>query len=297
MRGGAARFEAIGFWLVLAVCGALALGAQEDQSSSELRQRISTLLDRSRFEEALALVSEAIERDPENSDLQFANGFALEGLGRNEDALKSYTRVLELDPRRERAYQQRGSLNFKLGRFGASVADFDKVIELVPARAPHHWQRGISLYYAGRYAEGAEQFWIHRTVNPNDVENAVWRFLCMARDPSAGLEKAREVFLPIARDGRRPMMEIHALYAGRATQEEVFEAARASASSPPEALRYALFYAHLYVGLYLEATGDREAAREHMAKAAGEYAIAHYMGDVARVHLKLLESARDKSNP
>ena len=93
------------------------------------------------------------------------------------------------------------------------------------------------------------------------------------------------------------MMEIHALYAGRTTQEEVFEAARASAASSPEALRNALFYAHLYVGLYLEATGDPASAREHMANAAGEYAIPHYMGDVARVHLRLLEKSAERSSP
>ena len=242
-----------------------------------------------------SLLSGEIERDQKNADLQFARADAADDIAQAEDELKGLTRVLELDPRNQRAYQQRGSLNFKLGRFEASVADFDNVIELDPTRAPYHWQRGISLYYAGRYAEGAEQFWIHRTVNPYDVENAVWRFLCMARDPDVGLEKARAEFLPIARDGRRPMMEIHALYAGRATEEEVLQAARASGTfslRTPRSRRYALFYAHLYVGLYLEATGDWAAARRHIVKAAGEHAIPDYMGDVARVHLRLSDEAR-----
>jgi lipoprotein NlpI len=53
-------------------------------------------------------------------------------------------------------------------------------------------------------------------------------------------------------------------------------------------LRQQLFYAHLYLGLYHEATGDQPRALEHLTKAAGDYQPGHYMGDVARVHRDLL---------
>jgi lipoprotein NlpI len=46
-----------------------------------------------------------------------------------------------------------------------------------------------------------------------------------------------------------------------------------------------LFYAHLYLGLFCEATGDETLAREHITKAAREYGGTDYMSDVARVHL------------
>jgi len=66
----------------------------------------------------------------------------------------------------------------------------------------------------------------------------------------------------------------------------VLEAAQKEALSP-EKLRDQLFYAHLYLGLYYEAAGDRERSREHILKATHEFSMEHYMGDVARVH-KLL---------
>jgi len=71
----------------------------------------------------------------------------------------------------------RGSEHFRAGRFAESVADFDAEIKLDPRRSPWHWKRGISLYYLGRYADGAKQFEGYQTVDGNDVENAVWRFL------------------------------------------------------------------------------------------------------------------------
>jgi lipoprotein NlpI len=48
--------------------------------------------------------------------------------------------------------------------------------------------------------------------------------------------------------------------------------------------REALFYAHLYLGLYFDALGEHGKMSEHIAKAAGEFSAEHYMGDVARVH-------------
>ena len=53
------------------------------------------------------------------------------------------------------------------------------------------------------------------------------------------------------------------------------------------------FYAHLYAGLYFEALGNKERAREHITIAAADrYSTAGYMHTVARVHLGLLRRRR-----
>jgi lipoprotein NlpI len=78
-------------------------------------------------------------------------------------------------------------------------------------------------------------------------------------------------------------MEIYALYRGKATPDDVF-AASERGGPPPAALKTRKFYAHLYVGLFHEAAGEHEKAKPHLEKAAGEFRIGHYMGDVARVH-------------
>ena len=65
------------------------------------------------------------------------------------------------------------------------------------------------------------------------------------------------------------------------------DAAREGSPSPEE-LKQRLFYAHLYLGLYHDAVGDRAASLEHIQKAAGEFYADHYMGEVARVHETIL---------
>jgi lipoprotein NlpI len=80
------------------------------------------------------------------------------------------------------------------------------------------------------------------------------------------------------------MKEIHALFAGKGTPEDVLKAAESGDRVSAQGLRQRRCYAHLYIGLYLEALGKTEAAKEHMRKAAELSDAAGYMGKVAVVH-------------
>jgi lipoprotein NlpI len=182
---------------------------------------------------------------------------------------------------RSRKLLDRAIADFQGGRIDKSLEGFDKLAKQVPAIAPQLWQRGIALYYAGRYKDCRSQFESHRTVNPNDVENAAWHFLCVARAESP--EKARSALLPVGPDSRVPMLEIYEMFRGTRRPEEVLTAA----GKRPEAQ----FYARLYLGLYFEALGDESLAREHItAAASNRFASAGgYMHGVAKVHLKLLQ--------
>jgi len=175
---------------------------------------------------------------------------------------------------------RRGDEHLKAGRFDEAIADFDAAVALEPGLEAHHWRRGIAHYYAGRYADGAAQFELHRTVNGNDVENAAWHFLCVAR--MDGVDAARERLLPVAPDSRVPMMEVLEMFAGRSTPIHVLEVAKAADGTAQS--ESALFYAYLYVGLYNEVLGRPEEAKAAIDIAATEHTSPYYMGDVARVH-------------
>jgi lipoprotein NlpI len=178
----------------------------------------------------------------------------------------------------------RAVTDFEQGRVAESAAGFDTVARLVPELAPQLWQRGIALYYAGRYKDCREQFESHRKVNPNDVENAAWHFLCVARQESA--TQARNVMLPVGPDSRVPMRQIDEMFRGRRTPAEVLAAAGNQASGQ--------FYAELYVGLYYEAVGNQPLALQHITNAAAPRfaAAGGYMHMVARIHLGILQKQK-----
>jgi len=181
---------------------------------------------------------------------------------------------------RPQAIYDRAVTDFFAGRVAESAAGFDTLARMDPAGAPQLWQRGIALYYAGRYKDCRLQFESHRTVNPNDVENAAWHFLCVARGESVAAAKA--ALLPVGPDARTPMRQVYDMFRGRLTPDEVM----AAAGDRPEAQ----FYAHLYLGLYFEALGDGVRALEHIKAAADErFAMGGYMHRVAQLHLTRLQ--------
>lgn len=178
-----------------------------------------------------------------------------------------------------RALVERGVDAFLMGRVEESVTLFDQVAKQAPSIAPQLWQRGVALYYVGRYADCRRQFESHRTVNPNDVENPAWHFLCVAKLESPA--RAKATLLPVGPDQRSPMREVYQMFQGTLPPQKVLDAAGQSTS--------ARFYAELYVGLYYEATGNDAAALKHLqAAAADQYARAGgYMHRVAQLHPKV----------
>jgi lipoprotein NlpI len=163
-----------------------------------------------------------------------------------------------------------------------SVAAFDKLIAIVPEAKPQLWQRGLSLYYTGDFKAGREQFETHQKVNTADVENAAWHFICVAR--AENVEAARKALISIEGDTRVPMKQVHQLFAGQASVEDVLKAAESGEGMD---LKNHRCYAHLYLGLYFEALGDETQAKEHMLKAAKDFQMNHYMGKCAQVHVQL----------
>lgn len=179
----------------------------------------------------------------------------------------------------ERDALNRAIVHFQGGHLVESVAEFDNAAKLMPSKAPYLWQRGIALYYVGRYSDCRQQFESHRTVNPNDVENAAWHFLCVARGES--VKKARATLLPVGTDLRVPMREIYQMFQGALSPDRVLDLGSNGGRSE--------FYAHLYVGLYLGVLNQRREALHHIkAAAADRYArVGGYMHTVARIHLKI----------
>jgi lipoprotein NlpI len=273
---------------VVAIAGVLSAADPAPKTSSELLAAAKEALAKGQLNAATELVRQAALANPKDPEAHYAVARLAEERRDFTNAVAAYTKVIELDPKGSDAWQWRGTAHFKMGKVPEAVTDFEGFLERAPHRRPHHWQLAIALYYVGRADDARRAFELHRTVNPDDVENAAWHFLCNAK--ANGIERARRELIPIDGDPRVPMREIFEFYSGEGTEAKIFVAASANKDriSPLE-WSDRMFYAHLYVGLYYDATGNPKLALEHMEKACGEFAQMHYMGDVARVHFNYLK--------
>ena len=187
-------------------------------------------------------------------------------------------RRLTTTPSQPRDYIQRGMSHFQLGFIAEAIADFDRAETLDPLLTPYLWQRGLAYYYAGRFEDGLRQFEIDLTVNGQDIEETVWRYLCQAQ--LQGTPAARADLRPVHNDPRAFMVRVYQLFAGMCGGSTVIGESQRDG-------RRAQFYSHLYVGLFCEAEHDTEGARHHITQAAAMQVLEDYMGWLALVHQHL----------
>lgn len=195
-----------------------------------------------------------------------------------ENKLKQWDEVIRKQTNNPNAYIRRGMVKFQLAKIDESIDDFDTAEKLDSRLKPYLWQRGLSYYYADRFTEGAQQFEIDLTVNSQDVEETVWRYLCMAR--VVGVTEARQQLLTVKNDPRRVMRSVYDLFVGNCTADDVLNVGQAEGAK-------GLFYSHLYLGLYYEAENNGDLAQVYIVKAADKYKIDDYMWYLAQVHKKL----------
>ena len=192
------------------------------------------------------------------------------------------------------SYNARGMAKFRAGDIKGSIQDFDAAIQLRPSLQRSHWQRGISYYYAKSFDLGAKQFELYQSYDAADVENVVWRFLCQAAAggrTAKAIADARDAMLPLRKADRRiPMMAIDAMFRGSGSPADVMSAAKAG-QPDDRTLHTRLFYAHLYVGLFFEASNEPAKARKHLFTAE-QLKINHYMWDVAHIHAERLRQSQ-----
>ncbi len=266
--------------LLGALMGVLVTGRATAAAEAEVQARLRAAIREERTADALTLAEQALEQQKEDTVLLSLHAQLCERERLFAKAVQSYDRLLALEPNRDALWHQRGVAKFMAGDFEGSVKDFDHYLEENPQRMPSHWQRGLSHYGANMFKEGRAQFEAHQTVNTNDVENAAWHFICVAR--LEGVDAARKALIPIKGDARVPMVQVHDLFAGEGTEADVLEAA---GKEHPNRRNH-LCYAHLYLALYKEALGKPKEALAHYKLAAEDHRMEHYMGETAVVFYK-----------
>ena len=198
-----------------------------------------------------------------------------------EEVAKKSLEAAKLANDSGRVQQQAAELLYLAGKAEESLPLFDRANVLVADNAPHNWQRGIALGTCGKWAEGAAQFKQHHDVNPDDVENSAWYYLCVAKSES--LEAAKKSVIPSRGDSRQPMMAILQMLKGEKTPDEVLAVAAQAPEGPRR--QQSMFYGELYVGLYYDSIGNAAEAEKHL-RASLNHDQNHYMSDTSRVYLQ-----------
>jgi tetratricopeptide (TPR) repeat protein len=101
------------------------------------------------YNNAIASYSEAIQLDPNNSQLYFNRGIAFRELRQYQEALQDFRKAVELDPTDTGAYDNLGWIHAQMGQFDKSIDYYTKTIEIKPQDGGAYYNRGGSYYRKG----------------------------------------------------------------------------------------------------------------------------------------------------
>ena len=195
-------------------------------------------------------------------------------------------------------YSRRGDARLFLGKFSDSRLDYEKMIQLNPQLNISHWRLGIAYFYLSDFSKAAHQFEIYHKHDQVDRENGIWRFMSQYKE--YGLGYARKGLLTYNKNDRPPYPWLYLMFSGVLSPDAVFQKIKEEAFHKEYEIRV-LFHANLYVGIYLELTGDspKEALLYLSRAVSNEYgkSTGTYMWQVARLHYaKLVDSLNKNRN-
>jgi len=147
---------------------------RKEQFSGEIKAAFKLgleLADAGKYEEALAELGKALQRDPEESAIHAAIGTVYTKAGKNEDALASFQTAIKLSPSNPDLYSAMGSVLNSMGKTAESQEAFKKAASLNPGNAAQNfYNMGVTMVNSGKSEEAAEAFKQAIAADPNYAE-------------------------------------------------------------------------------------------------------------------------------
>jgi tetratricopeptide (TPR) repeat protein len=123
-----------------------------------LRSSALTKAQQGEYAEAIALLSQLINRYPHNAIDYNNRGLIYFQSGETEKAFCDYSKALQLNPNLASAYNNRANYYAACGELVTALADYDRALDLKPNYVRAWINRGITLRDLGKYEEASESF-------------------------------------------------------------------------------------------------------------------------------------------
>jgi serine/threonine protein kinase/tetratricopeptide (TPR) repeat protein len=142
-----------------------------------------------RCAEALPLLLEAAEQDPQDFWVRLALGMCHDGLGQLGEARACYTTAIALWPRSHWAYFNRGHVYLRLHDYQRAAADFDQVLRMQPELVDAYLNRSLARQGLRHYAEAIDD--LTRALDLGAPATRIYFMRCEVRKQAGDTEGAR----------------------------------------------------------------------------------------------------------
>lgn len=129
-----------------------------------------TAQSKAQLQEAVTVLEEALELDPNSIEAMYRLAVARTYLGENDEAVKLYRRAIELKPDFTMAYFNLANCLYGMGQREEAVAALTTAVETQPDFVDGHKQLGSLLLMLGRPEEAERHFNTAVQLRPNDAQ-------------------------------------------------------------------------------------------------------------------------------
>jgi tetratricopeptide (TPR) repeat protein len=133
-------------------------GGEYRLEDSSLRSLALKLAQQGEYREAIALLTELINRHPDSAVDYNNRGLIYFQSGDGQKAVRDYNTAIALNPKLASAYNNRANYYAACGELTIALADYDQALDLNPSHVRAWINRGITLRDLGQYAEAIENF-------------------------------------------------------------------------------------------------------------------------------------------
>ena len=141
--------------------------AQKDEALSALVNRGNELLAQGKPAEAIEILAEAAQTNPEDEDVHYDLGLALTRLGKFEEAIQQYREALRIFPEYVEALNNLGNVLMRTGRRDEAIPHFESALKIMPDYAAAHNNLGTALQKLGRTKDALLHFRQAAKLNPD----------------------------------------------------------------------------------------------------------------------------------
>ncbi len=107
-------------------------------SNEEKLEEAQEAIDADSFDEAIDIVWEVLEDDPDNADAYNLLAYSQRNLDQTDVAMENYNRALEIDPEHKGALEYQGELYLLLDNRSAAEANLIKLSKICPRGCVEH---------------------------------------------------------------------------------------------------------------------------------------------------------------
>jgi tetratricopeptide (TPR) repeat protein len=138
---------------------ALLIPAFGQTTAEEWFDKGVTLMNQSKYDEALKALDNAIQLDPQDADAWCNKGLALGILHKYDEAIQAFDKAIEINPQLVQAWYNKGNVLMNLRDYDRAIQAYDESHKLSPPGLPYTWYyNGIALDKLGKHEEAIQAY-------------------------------------------------------------------------------------------------------------------------------------------